>query len=224
MTNYMDKIIEDSIPIWEECIKTPFVQGLINGTLSDEQITKYIVEDTRYLLNYAKCYALLIAKCNTLDEIRSFYNILAFVNEGETSVRRDFILKHGLDENLIETTIPDMESQIYIDSMMNWCANGNIVEGTMSILPCMLSYGYIFNKCYKENPKMLDNNPFKEILNEYISDDVEAYCKEWADFGNMLMNKYPSSFEKCKEIFRFSSIREREFWHMSYNNKLEFRK
>ncbi|MCR5113112.1 MAG: hypothetical protein K6A63_04175 [Acholeplasmatales bacterium] len=224
MTNYMDKIIEDSIPIWEECIKTPFVQGLINGNLTDEQITKYIVEDTRYLLNYAKCYALLIAKCNTLDEIRSFYNILAFVNEGETSVRRDFIHKHGLDEELIETTIPDMESQIYIDSMMNWCANGSIVEGTMSILPCMLSYGYIFNKCYKENPKMLDNNPFKEILNEYISDDVEAYCKEWADFGNMLMNKYPSSFEKCKEIFRFSSLREKEFWHMSYNNKLEFRK
>ena len=222
MTNYMQKIIDDSIPIWEECLNTKFVQGLINGTLKDEQITKYIVEDTRYLLNYAKCYAYLITKSNTLEEIRMYYDILAFVKEGETSVRRDFLKKHNLNEYDVETTIPDPECQIYIDSMMNWCANGSLVEGTMSILPCMLSYSYIFNKAYRKNPKMLDNNPFKNILEEYIGENIVAWCKEWADFANKLMNTYPNSFEKCKSIFRFSSIREKEFWEMSYNNKLEF--
>ena len=164
MTNYIQKIIDDSIPIWEECLNTKFVQGLINGTLKDEQITKYIVEDTRYLLNYAKCYAYLITKSNTLEEIRMYYDILSFVKEGETSIRRDFLKKHNLNEYDVETTIPDPECQIYIDSMMNWCANGSLVEGTMSILPCMLSYGYIFNKAYRKNPKMLDNNPFKNIF------------------------------------------------------------
>lgn len=222
MNNYMDKIIADSKPIWDECIKTPFVQGLINGTLTNEQITKYIVEDTRYLLNYAKCYAFLITKCNTLEEIRMFYDILSFVKEGETSVRREFIRNHGLNDYDVETTIPDMESEIYIDSMMNWCSTGSIVEGTMAILPCMLSYGYIFNKCYKENPKMLDNNPFKEILEGYIGENMETWCTEWAEFANKLMNTYPNSYEKCKSIFRFSSLRELEFWHMSFNNKLEF--
>ena len=224
MNNYIQKIIDDSMPIWNECIKTPFVQGLINGTLTDEQITKYIVEDTRYLLNYAKCYAHLITKCNTLEEIRMYYDILSFVKEGETSVRRNFIKEHGLNDYDVETTIPDMESQIYIDSMMNWCANGNITEGTMSILPCMLSYGYIFNKCYKENPKILENNPFKDILGEYIGDGMIEWCKAWTEFANTLMNTYPNSFEKCKTIFRFSSLRELEFWKMSFNNKLEFNK
>ena len=223
MTDYMAKIIEDSLPIWDECIKTPFVQGLIKGTLTDEQVTKYIVEDTRYLLNYAKCYALLISKCNTLEEIRMFYDILSFVKEGETSVRRAFIAEHGLKDYDVETSIPDKENQIYIDSMMNWCHNGSIVEGTMSILPCMLSYGYIFNKLYKENKDMLINNPYKDILEGYIGEEMELWCKEWANFANALMNEYPNSFEKCKSIFRFSSLRELEFWKMSYNNKLEFK-
>ncbi len=106
--------------------------------------------------------------------------------------------------------------------MMNWCTNGSLVEGTMAILPCMLSYSYIFNKLFKENPNMLDNNPFKEILEGYIGNEMEEWCKIWSDFANQLMNKYPSSFEKCKSIFRFSSIRELEFWKMSFNNKLEF--
>ena len=44
MTNYMNDIINDSLPIWEECINSRFVQGLVNGSLTDEQITKYIVE------------------------------------------------------------------------------------------------------------------------------------------------------------------------------------
>ncbi len=223
MTDYMNKIINDSLPIWDECIKTPFVQGLIKGTLTDEQITKYIVEDTRYLLNYAKCYAFLITKCNTLEEIRMFYDILSFVKEGETSVRRAFIAEHGLKDYDVETSIPDKENQIYIDSMMNWCHNGSIVEGTMAILPCMLSYGYIFNKLYKENPNMLNNNPFKDILAAYIGEEMETWCKDWANFANELMNKYPNSFEKCMIIFRFSSLRELEFWKMSFNNKLEFK-
>ena len=61
-----------------------------------------------------------------------------------------------------------------------------------------------------------------DILAGYIGDDMESWCKSWSDFGNKLMNTYPNSFEKCKSIFRFSSLRELEFWHMSYNNKLLF--
>ena len=224
MNNYIDEIIADSIPIWEECINTKFVQELINGTLSDERMVKYIVEDTRYLFNYAKCFALLISKCNNLEEIRFFYDILAFVNEGETSVRKTFLKNHNIDDNEVQTTIPDIENQIYIDSMLNWCSNGTLIEGTMSVLPCMLSYEYIFNKCYKENPHMLDNNPYYDVLKEYVGEEVTNWCKEWSSFANKLMNKYPNSLEKCKRIFRFSSIREREFWNMSYNNKLEFTK
>ena len=224
MTNYMDEIIKDSLPIWNECINSKFVQGLLNGTLTDEQMTKYIVEDTRYLLNYAKCYAHLITKCNTLDEIRMIYDMLSFVREGETSVRRDYISKHNLTDFEVETTIPDVESQIYIDSMMNWCANGSLIEGMMSILPCMLSYEYIFNKSYKENPNILEGNKYRFLLETYIGDFMTECAKSWSDFANNLMNRYQFSFEKCKEIFRFSSIREKAFWEMSFDKKLEFRK
>lgn len=224
MVNYMKDIVNDSLPIWEECINSKFVQGLVHGTLTDEQMTKYIVEDTRYLLNYAKCYAYLITKCATLEEIRMFYDILSFVKEGETSVRREFILERNLDEYEVETTIPDMENQIYIDSMLNWCSCGNIVEGTMAILPCMLSYGYIFNECQKRYPNMLEGNPYRKIIGAYIGVEFEDWCKEWEEFGNKLMNRYPTSFERCKTIFRFSSLREKAFWEMSYNNKLEFKK
>ena len=221
MVNYMDEIIKDSIPIWDECIQTEFIQSLINNNLDEDKMSKYIIEDTRYLLNYAKCYAYLITKCNTLEEIRVFYDILSFVNEGETSIRREYLIKNGYNELDIETSIPDTETQIYIDHMMSFCANGSLVEGTMAILPCMLSYDYIFNKLYDENPNMLKNNKYKNILEAYIGDSVKEVCKAWASFANELMNKYPCSLEKCKQIFRFSSIREREFWNMSFNNKIE---
>lgn len=224
MNNYMDDIVKDSIPIWEECLNTKFVQELISGKLSDERMTKYIVEDTRYLLNYAKCFAYLITKCNTLEEIGFFYDILAFVKEGETSVRKNYLKNHNIDDNGVQTTIPDIENQIYIDSMINWCSTGSLVEGTMSVLPCMLSYEYIFNKAYKENPQMLDNNPYYDVLKEYVGEEVTNWCNEWKSFANKLMNKYPHSFEKCKTIFRFSSLREKAFWEMSYNNKLEFKR
>ena len=112
MTNYIDIIIKDSIPIWDECANTLFIKELISGKLSYERFQKYIIEDTRYLLNYAKCYAYLITKCNTLEEIGFFYDILAFVKEGETSVRKNYLKNHNIDDNGVQTTIPDIENLI----------------------------------------------------------------------------------------------------------------
>lgn len=222
MINYIDEIVNDSLPIWDECMNTEFVQGLIKGKLTEEQITKYIVEDTKYLLNYAKCYAYLITKCNTLEEIRMYYDILSFVKEGETSVRREFLHSHGLTDEDVETSLPDSITQMYVDSMVSWCSTGTIVEGTMSVLPCMLSYEYIFLKLYKEYPNMLEGNPYRSILAEYVAEGMDKVCEAWKNFANELMNKYPFNMEKCKAIFRTSSLREKDFWIMSYNNKLEF--
>ena len=223
MTNYIDLIIKDSIPIWDECANTKFVEELVLGTLSYERFQKYIIEDTRYLLNYAKCYAYLITKCNTLEEIRMFYDVLSFVKEGETSIRRKYIKEFGYTDLDVEESFPDVENQIYINSMINWCSTGTLVEGLMSVLPCMLSYEYIFNN-YLKDKIVLENNPYKELLESYIGPYMSDVCKAWSNFANDMLNKYPESIEKCKTIFRFSSIREKEFWLMSYNNKIEFKK
>ena len=218
----LDRIVNDSIPIWDECARTPFVQEITDGIISDERVLKYIVEDTLYLLEYAKCFAYQITKCKTLEEIRYFYGILGFVNESETSVRRAFISRHGFSDCRVETKTPDAVCKAYTDFMISQCKDGNLKEGLMSILPCMLSYQYIFYKMYQQKPD-IPKTKYAEILAYYICDEYAAVAKEWKDFADKICGKVSSQEEKrLTEIFRASSEHELNFWHMSYEKKLEW--
>ena len=45
----MNEIVNDSLPIWQQCLESRFVQGLADGTLDKAAFKGYIVEDTLYL-------------------------------------------------------------------------------------------------------------------------------------------------------------------------------
>lgn len=218
----LDRIIEDSIPIWDECINTPFVQEITDGTIADEKVLKYIVEDSLYLLEYAKCFAYEIAKCKTLEDIRYFYGILGFVNEDETSIRREFIKNHNLTDFQVETKTPDAVCKEYTDFMLSQCKNEDIKEGLCSILPCMLSYQYIFKNVYNKKPQLLGTK-YARIIAFYCSNEYKDLVKEWKNKANTICGKLSVEEEKhLTDIFRTASEFELKFWKMSYDNALEW--
>ena len=75
------ELMEENIPIWQQCLETPFLRQLEDGTLPEDCFKGYIVDDSLYLREYAKVFALGMTKAQTMDEIRAYYSLLAFVNE-----------------------------------------------------------------------------------------------------------------------------------------------
>ena len=53
----MREIVENSLPVWKECLETDFVKQLVNGSLDEEKFKGYIIEDTLYLREYARVFA-----------------------------------------------------------------------------------------------------------------------------------------------------------------------
>ena len=48
------RLREAAAPIWEECLKHPFVQGIGDGTLEVEKFQHFMLQDYLYLFEYAK--------------------------------------------------------------------------------------------------------------------------------------------------------------------------
>lgn len=216
METVLDKAIKDSIPIWDKCIEMPFIKELCLGSIDDDRMLNYIIEDTIYLLNYARCFAHLITKCDTLEKIRFFYSVLGFVNEKETSSRRMFIKEHGLNEEDVEKKEAHQLCKKYLDHMNDCCKNKSLEEGLMSMLPCILSYQYIFYKVYEKNPNMLDKNKYRHILEPYVDPNYKLEAQRWIDFSNKILCNSKIDEDKLIEAFRISSICELDFWKMSY--------
>ncbi len=219
MSKIMERIIDDSIPIWNECIETEFIKEFTAGTLKEEKLLKYLIEDTIYLREYARCFAYAMTKANTLEEIRVFYTVLSFVNENETSIRKKYLKKYNLTDNEVEKMSPSNDNQIYINHMLNYAKNGNIKEILMALLPCMLSYNYVFTEVNKLNPYMLKTK-YNDLLCDYISNDYQKCCSFWIEFTNQLCETVPKEEEVIlTNIFRESSKCELAFWNMSYGKK-----
>ena len=51
--SFVAECIQNSLPIWEQCLNSMFLQKLENGTLEESSFLGYIVDDSLYLREYA---------------------------------------------------------------------------------------------------------------------------------------------------------------------------
>ena len=147
---FMEGILRQNKPIWDKCIATKFVQDMKNGKLPIEDFKEYIVQDSIYLKNYARVYGRAIYHAETLREIQLYYSILNFVTDTESVVRLNYLRQFGMTDDDIESIDPLPENQKYINFLFETAERGNGCEILMAVLPCMLSYSYIFRKLADE--------------------------------------------------------------------------
>ena len=60
----VERMLDASKHIWQAYNEHPFVLGIQNGTLDTEKFRYYIVQDYLYLEDYAKCFAIGVAKAH----------------------------------------------------------------------------------------------------------------------------------------------------------------
>ena len=71
--------------------RTEFFVKLAEGTLPENCLKGYIVDDSLYLREYAKVFAWGMLHAQSMAEIRTIYSFLAYVNESEDSTRRQYL-------------------------------------------------------------------------------------------------------------------------------------
>ena len=57
-----DRLHAAAAPIWEKCLRHPFVTGIGDGTLDVEKFRFFMLQDYLYLFDYAQVFALGVVK------------------------------------------------------------------------------------------------------------------------------------------------------------------
>lgn len=213
--SFVQKCIDDSLPIWEHCLRSDFLKALANGTLEEDCFKGYIVEDSLYLREYAKVFAWGILHAKDMEEIRTYYSLLSFVNESEDSTRRYYLARYAINDEEIHQLPLRAQNQAYVDTMLHAAETAEgPAECMMACLPCMLSYDWIFKRLLTENPGVLDTC-YGRFAADYAGDRYENLCKEWIAFGDKACESMTEERQKhCLEIFRACSEHELQFWEM----------
>lgn len=214
----MKKILNHNTPIWDKCADTTFVREIQDGTLPLECFKEYMIQDSIYLKNYARICGKAIYHAATLRDIQVYYSMLDFVTDRESLVRLNYLKQFGLTDDDIEHVAPLPENRNYIDFLVEIAELSNEYEILMAVLPCMLSYSYIFQKI-AVSPKAKISRYWDFIL-DYSDAGYAEQCRRLYVYADMKCNNLVGmEKERLCGIFQKASLLELDFWNMAYRRK-----
>ena len=146
----VEKMLEASKDIWQAYNEHPFVLGIQNGTLDREKFRYYIVQDYLYLEDYAKCFALGVAKAKSLKTANLFAKYINVMN-GELNVHEGYFAKLKITQEEIDSACRSLSNLSYTSYMLRVAYEEGEAEILAAILACAYSYEIIAKNIVKNS-------------------------------------------------------------------------
>ena len=214
------RLLKENAKVWDEYLHHNFVKELEKGTLKEENFLFYLKQDYIYLINYAKCYALLALNANNAKELRFAMKFQNYIVEGELELHKS-ILKLGIDADKLCVKDESIVNIAYTRYMLSIGQSGDFLDMLVALSACAIGYGYIGAEIKQRLSKdELEKHPYKEWILTYSGEVFQAEIKEFEDF----LNSYEvdeNKFKKLSEIFHTVVRLEREFWQHGLSLKLD---
>ena len=133
-------------------------------------------------------------------------------------MRLNYLRQFGMTDDDIEFIDPLPENRNYIDFLFETAERGNGCEILMAVLPCMLSYSYIFRKLADEPESR--KSKYWDFIQDYADDRYAESCKEWCEFADKKGGSLSEADQKkLGSIFEKAGYLELDFWNMAYRRK-----
>lgn len=217
--NIIERMLEATSDIFEKYNEHPFVKGIENGTLDKDKFRFYIIQDYLYLEEYAKVFAIGVAKAKSLEMANLFAGYIAVMN-GELNVHSGYLSRLEVTEEEILKTPRALDNLSYTSYMLRIAYEDGEAEILAAILSCAYGYELIARKILENNPSSVNDSFYGQWVENYNS-------KEFSDGNKILLEKmielskdYPEEkLSHLVDIFINCSRYELSFWEMSWNKK-----
>ena len=130
LTERLYKSVED---IWMGYLEQPFVKELAEDTLDVEKFRFYMIQDYRYLLQYAKVFAFGVIKTEDPELMRRFAGMVHDVLDGEMNVHKTYMARLGITEEEVANTPSALTNQSYTSYMLDVANKGGPLEILMEL-------------------------------------------------------------------------------------------
>ena len=217
MTNSVSYRLHDAAaPVWDACLKHPFVIGIGDGTLEVEKFRHFMLQDYLYLFDYARVFALGVVKARDPELMRTFAaNVDAILN-GEMKIHRAYMKRLGITEEQVFAGTPALDNLSYTNYMLSIANSGGPMEIVAAILACSWSYAEIGQTLAAISGA--SEHPFYgEWIQGYASEEYSATNQALIELMDSLAaNATEEQIAYLTEIFVNCSRYELGFWNMAW--------
>ena len=213
-----DALYEAARPIWDAQLAHPFVRGIGDGTLDEEKFKRWVLQDYRYLVEFARVFAWAAAKADRLESMSWYARALDLTLNTEMELHRRYAERFGIRRDELEREPMSPTTRAYTDFLVRTAADGEMIELLAALLPCAWGYAYIGRELARgERPT---NERYAEWIDQYASREFAA-TSEWlrGELDRVGDGIGPASRARLIELFVLSSRYEWRFWEMCWHGE-----
>ncbi len=203
--------------IWQSYYVHPFVKGIENGTLDKDKFRYYVIQDYLYLEEYAKAFAVGIAKAKSAEAMNVFSGYISLLTGSEMNIHHGYMGKLAVSREELENTPRALDNLSYTSYMLRVAYEEGEAEILAAILSCAYSYERIAVNMVKNNPDSVNDAFYGEWVAGYASEEYAQGNKVLIDILDKLTENYTEQqIKHLTDIFIACSRYEYLFWDFSW--------
>ena len=215
-----ERLLDCTRDIWEGYHAHPFVRGIADGSLDEDKFRFYMIQDYIYLVDYAKVFALGVAKARDLETMRLFASYVHQILDGEMEIHKGYMKRLGISMAQAESTPAALDNASYTAYMLKVAYEEGPGEIAAAILSCALSYEHIARRITAEHPEAEAHPFYGEWVSGYANDGYSAANRELIALTEKLAADYTQAqLRHLEEVFTVCSRYEAAFWDMAWEKK-----
>lgn len=217
---FRDRLYNDAAHIWDHWCDHPFVDGLGKGDLAPERFRYYMIQDYRYLLEYAKIFALGVVKATDENMMRQFASMVSSFLDGEMKIHKAYMKRLGITDAEVAESRTALPNASYTGYMLACAHNYGLPELLTAILSCAWSYELIADELLRRYPSSVAHPFYGEWVSGYSSEEYRENNHLIFNMVEEVLSAQVTSdahYKRLSEIFVNCSRYEMGFWDMAWN-------
>ena len=215
-----ERLLAAAKDIWDAYNEHPFVKGIQEGTLPKDNFRFYMIQDSIYLRDYAKTFAVGVAKAKSLETADLFAKYIPVMN-GELNVHKGYLARLGVTQEEMDAARASLDNLSYTSYMLRVAYEEGEAEILAAILSCAYSYEIIAKNIVKNRPGSVDDEFYGDWIRGYAS---EGYAKDnvilLETLDRLTVHYTDAQIRHLCDVFVACSRYELAFWEMSWKKAM----
>lgn len=213
---FSDHLLELGQTIWEAQLEHPFVVELAEGTLDEAAFRTWVEQDYRYLLDYARTFAIAGATARDESTMTGLFDVAHTILDYEMDLHREFAAGYGLSVADLEAVEKAPTCTAYTNFLVRTAYDRPLPIIAAAIYPC--GKGYL-DVAEHMASMATDDHRYTPWIEKYTSDEFHQAVGWMTDLVDDAGERHAGYHDEMERAFLHSARLELEFWEMCYTQE-----
>lgn len=195
----------------------PFLLGLVAGTLPEQRFHSYIVQDSLYLLSYARTLAVLAARAQAPADTSFLAGSAVSAVAVEQELHAELLGLLDLTSEEVQAAEPLPTTLAYTSFMAAMAYGDTFLVGVASVLPCFWIYAEVGEELARRGS---EHPVYRRWIESYAAEEYAGFVANAIELTDRAGAEVaPAEEARARRAFSLASRYEWMFWDAAWHEE-----